>query len=272
MEHQVEDVLAGMRAARHLFPCRRLAVLAHSSGAHLVSMALLKSVAEGEGGLAEVVILSAGVYDLYKHFVFESQRGVAEVSPMLPAAGAEVDVDEFEKWSPSLVGAKIEGGVREWGEGMKDVGELEGDLGGRDMWLPEVQNENGNGVLFPKVFLMASSSDKVVPVYGSVKFAAILRGLGVNSRLLVYDFVEHVDFVADWFEGAGERDLSDVLDVGKEERRRRESVFRRIGGEAQVQLGKERDMGSTPHVRDVIRILEWSSGVYDESEEVGEAR
>lgn len=244
-------------------------MLAHSSGAHLVSMALLKGVAEGEGGLAEVVILSAGVYDLFEHFVYESQRGVAEVSPMLPAAGAEIDVDEFEKWSPSLMGAKLEGEFREWGEDMEDVAELEGDLGGRDIWLPEARDEceKRSEMLFPKVFLMASSCDKVVPMYGSVKFAAMLRGLGIKCRMLVYDFVEHVDFVADWFEGVEERDLSDILDVGEEEGTRRESVLRKIGGEAQVQLRKERELGAAPHVRDVIRILKWLSGV-QESEEV----
>lgn len=267
MEHQVDDVLAGMRAAKRVFPHRRFVVLAHSSGAHLVAMALLKGAMEGEGALAEVAVLSAGVFDLFKHFMYESRRGVAEVSPMLPAAGADVNMDEFGRWSPSLVGEKMEMEFREWGEGIKDIEQLEGDLAGKDIWLPGVKDirNKGNAVLFPKMFLMASSCDKIVPMYGSVKFAAVLRGLGVRSRMLVYDFVEHVDFVADWFEGVRERDLSDVLDMGNEEGERRESVFRRIQGESRVKLeSKDGEMGAAPHVRDVMRILKWLSEAREE--------
>eukprot|EP00177_Eucheuma_denticulatum_P003867 GFKZ01007000.1.p1 GENE.GFKZ01007000.1~~GFKZ01007000.1.p1 ORF type:complete len:457 (+),score=58.78 GFKZ01007000.1:213-1583(+) len=258
---QVKDVTDGMRAARGLFPGRRLVVMAHSSGAHVTAAALLKGAERGEGGLADVVVFSGGVFDLGRHFLYEGRRGIAEMSPLLPAARADEDVRWFEEWSTRKMVEALRGRVQEWGEDeWAGVGELEGDLAGREIWLPEVQRRGQSGnekeVMLPKTFMMVSSGDVVVPVFHSIKFAGLLRSFGVDCRFLMYDVVDHMDFVIDWYEGEGRRDLSDVADLGEEEEERRECVLRMLGGKSWVRLRREgKEMNVASHVADVIRIL-----------------
>lgn len=182
---------------------------------------------------------------------------------MLPAAGADVDVRSFEEWSVGGMVEGLRGRVREWGEReWGGVGALEGDLAGGEVWLPRVERGKGAGdgeggeVMLPKMFVMVSSADLVVPVFHSIKFAGLLRGMGVDCRFLMYEMVDHVDFVMDWYEGEGRRDLSDVTDVGVEEEERRESILEMLGGPEWVRLRREgRRMNVAPHVADVVRIL-----------------
>lgn len=259
MEHQVADVAAGLRFARRLFPGRPLTVLAHSSGAHLTALALLRAAEQGTEPLADVLITTAGPFHLMHHFLFEAGRGVADVSPMLPAASAECDPEEFDRCSPTCA-VEAFGGTLEEVEGLPRAPEaLEGELAAANVYLPKVGRDKRCDVKarFPRTYVMTSSCDTIVPMYSSLRFAAALRTVGLESSLLVYDFAGHVDFVTDWFAGAQDRNLSDVLDVCEDDRERRVTYVGLLKGKKMAELAGEEsgNLGPTPYVRDVVRIL-----------------
>lgn len=259
MEHQVADVAAGLRYARRLFPRRPLAVLAHSSGAHLTALALLQAAEQGTEPLVDVLITTAAPFHLMHHFLFEAGRGVADVSPMLPAASAECDPKGFDRCSPTCLVEAFDG-ILEEVEGLPRAPKaLEGELAAANVYLPKVERGKrcGTRARFPRTYVMTSSCDTVVPMYSSLRFAAALRTVGLESSLLVYDFAGHIDFVTDWFAGAQDRNLSDVLDVCEEDRDRRVTYLGLLKGKPMAELAGEesRNLGPTPYVRDVVRIL-----------------
>lgn len=261
MDHQADDVAAALRYARRLFPARKLAVLAHSSGAHLTALALLRETAGPEQiPLADLAIFSAGPFHLMHHFLFEATRGVADVSPMLPAACAEDDPRQFDQRSPTLIAEGYAGILQEPDGLAPGPPALEGELAAGNVSLPDAcgrPTEDGRKALFPRTYVMTSSCDTTVPMYSSLRFVTALRKLGLGCKLLVYDFVEHVDFVTDWFANVFPRDKSDVLDVGEEDQKRRESCVKILQGQEYVALSKDKEseLGPSPHVRDVLRIL-----------------
>ena len=67
------------------FPDARIQVLAHSAGAHLTAMAMLRGHCDG----IDSVILCSGVYDLQDHLLWEQQRHVADVSALAAAFPTE---------------------------------------------------------------------------------------------------------------------------------------------------------------------------------------
>lgn len=258
----MEDISAALRFARRVFPNRPLTVLAHSSGAQLVALALLRNATkQNSSALADLMILSAGPFDLMHHFLFEAARGVADVSPMLPAACAEDDISQFDARSPAVLAEQFDGVLCEVDGLRPGPAALEGELAAANLSLPEVGPKQGGDMghakQFPRTYIMTSSCDTTVPMYSSMRFVTALRKLGLDSKLLVYDFAEHVDFVSDWFSDTVPRDKSDLFDVGVEDRRRREACLRKLKGSAFAELSKatELDNGPTPYVRDVVRIL-----------------
>ena len=84
MAEQMEDVARAVRWARRRFRLRRLVLAGHSSGAHVLMLALLRgAVAGGEGVLdVDAVIGLSGPYHIRDHFEFERSRGLHELSPM----------------------------------------------------------------------------------------------------------------------------------------------------------------------------------------------
>lgn len=255
MQQQVDDVRLAMTYLRYHYPQQRIVVVAHSSGAHITTCALLHAALEGEERLADGVVLSSGVYDLERHFLYEARRGVAELSPMMPACGGDEDLHGFHQWSPRRMAHQVikNGGVRQESTTLESIGELEGELMGRAIDLPAVCR--GGNILFPNVMIMCGSCDRTVPMYGSVGMAADFRTMGVDAKLCVYDLVDHVDFVLDWFGGRGV-ELSDVADIGEGEKERREGIRRMLGGTVAVDAERQsKKMGVASHVADVVRFI-----------------
>lgn len=256
ISRQVEDVIAALRFIRKNHPRQKLFLLAHSSGAHVSALALLRSVSTTSATpLADVAFFSAGPFHLMHHFLFESRRGVADISPMLPAAGADRNLKKFDGCSPSVIAESFESKLAEHPLPTPPPA-LEGEIVATNVPLPDVETEK-DGIPFPRIYVATSSCDTVVPMYSSLRFAAALRKLGANAQLLVYDGVEHIQFVTDWFRGASSRDLSGLLDIEETDQNRRSSCVRHLAGPEHEKLVSEIDAsnGSSPYVRDVLRIL-----------------
>lgn len=270
--HQHADVADALRLARRLFPNRPLALLAHSSGAHLAALALVRAPqpARGHSPLADVLVATAAPFHLMHHFLFEARRGVAEVSPMLPAADAEEDPDQFLRNSPTHVLERAQCMLHEVPGLPPRPRVLEGQLPATNVWLPPVK-AGERGVSFPRTYVVTSSCDTVVPCHSSIRFAATLRECGLESELLVYDGMEHVEFVTDWF-GGGERDRSAVFDVDEADRERRRTYRTILHGKAMAEVaevGEAEGQGSA-YVRDVVRILNGLVGKKEEDNEKGQ--
>lgn len=257
MDDQTDDVHHALLKARETFPNRKLVVLAHSSGAHTTALTFLRHAKKSPDAapLADVAIFTAGPFHLMHHFMYESQRGVADVSPMLPAAKAEEDHTHFFNYSPSVIAEHFEGALKEIDLPPHPTA-LEGDLAASNVPLQDVKQIE-TGISFPRMYILTSTCDTVVPIYSSLRFAASLRKIGLNTRLLVYDFESHADFVTDWFEGTRSRDKSGMFDFEKGDAERRIDCVRSLGGDAQAELARdeERNFGPSAYVRDVLRIL-----------------
>lgn len=265
---QAEEVKAALQTIRRAFPSQKLIVFAHSSGAHITSLALLKEAHSAQTcALADVAIFTAGPFHLMHHFLFESYRGVALVSPMLPAALADTKCTLFNEFSPTVVAESLDVNLAEVRAPKPSA--LEGQLAGRSIPLPDTKSVS-NGSPFPKTYVMTSTCDTVVPIYSSIRFAAALRKLGLPSELLVYDFVKHADFILDWSKSTKSRDLSDIFDTEKIDHERRLSCIASIGGKGISELmnANEIALGPSAHVRDVLRII---NAVSTENEHKSEA-
>lgn len=258
---QADDVSAALQHLRTRLPLARLLVLAHSSGGQVTALALMRRALAGLHSLVDVAVLTSAPLHLAHHFLFESRRGVAPISPLLPGADADLDIANFDKDSPTVLAEMCQLVLKETNiPHMPPF--LEGDIAASNMPLPPVDYSDEKGVSeaisFPQVFLMASSQDSVVPVYSSVRFACALRRVGLNVRLLVYDGVPHTAFVSDWFDRRNEESAADILDVdGRDEARRLDCVAHLHGmGAVALFTNRERSRGGAAHIRDVLRILE----------------
>lgn len=91
----------------------------------------------------------------------------------------------------------------------------------------------------------------------SIKFCEVLSNSAVSNRLLLYEQMEHSDFVLDWMKGGKEKRLLDLLDVNDEDTQRRYQAVQKLHGLKYAKLVHEHipDAPTAPHVRDVIRIL-----------------
>lgn len=74
-------------------------LMGHSSGANICALAALQAATNCHK-LAHNLVGFNGVYDIAKHFLFEKERGVEEISPMQPAAKG---ASNWDKCSPSLL-------------------------------------------------------------------------------------------------------------------------------------------------------------------------
>lgn len=74
---------------------REVVLCGHSSGANVASLSVVKNFCS-----VSALLSLAGVFDVYKHFLWESSRGVMEVSPMKAAAG---DIEGMASCSPALL-------------------------------------------------------------------------------------------------------------------------------------------------------------------------
>lgn len=94
-------------AGRVRFDRSRVALLGHSSGAHILLLWLLSRRRRSSGpssSLAPVraVVGYAGPYDIRSHYSWEARRGVAQISALQPACGGCAG-RAFEQVSPTAV-------------------------------------------------------------------------------------------------------------------------------------------------------------------------
>lgn len=86
--------LAILRAANNVESILPLS----SSAAVTAASTTVTAVASVTNKLVDAFIGLSGVYDIHKHYLYESSRGVHEISPMKPAAGG---IDCFHLYSPT---------------------------------------------------------------------------------------------------------------------------------------------------------------------------
>lgn len=314
---QANQVRATLSFLRRRLPQQcKIVLQAHSSGAQVAGLALLhasvgchkENQEEFHNGLADVAIFSAAPMHLAHHFLFESKRGVALISPMLPAAHAEEDPQMFDNVSPTVILECMEGTFDQQPKQnqIPFPSFLEGDIAGSNVHLPstnvcststsdamEEALEQRRRRVFPQTFVMTSSCDSTVPFYSVTRFAAALRIRGVDVRLLIYDGVQHEEFVTDWFETVvahksdkvhvrrkrkfdeiidKQEKIMQILDVSVEDQRTRTNVVNHLvkglfpksyfdgnvtnAAKLHGWLDRRNLTAEVSHVRDVIRIVE----------------
>jgi acetyl esterase/lipase len=278
MHDQVASVVLALQYARRTFPQRKIACVAHSSGAHISSLAFLRTAPDcGESGqpLADVFVAQAGVYHVARHFLFEASRCLAFVSPMLPASGGgeEPDGHVFDSVSPLC---KLDGRCVLRSESMVQstvASQLEGAVVARcmvEMTKRGVANASATSSelktqLMPQVFVQAAVADLTVPTTSnSIPFYDKLTQSGLtNSHLLLYEGqMGHGDFIVDWLQGSKlvRREAQrEFFDVGAEMQQRRKIARHVYGASARtidtVGAG-DLELGPAAHIRDLCRILE----------------
>lgn len=241
MEDMTQDVLCAMRWTVETAPKigadpERVAVVGHSAGAHLVAKALLlwdeetKAMKDRtkqqqmEAKRPSLFVGLAGVYDIQKHYEYEAERNVHELSTMARAMGGP---SNFKKHSPALhVMDVLKEHFRKadshlppskqdvqpaptptqklqlFGEGIAARIGLAQPLHWANTVLPEEPL-----LRFPPTVLAGSFKDVVVPWYQSAEFALHLHRAGIPTRQLVYDNVGHGNFVVDWWSSSSAEEL-----------------------------------------------------------------
>jgi acetyl esterase/lipase len=294
---QATSVADALSYARTRFKGRNVICMAHSSGAHVATLALLgihDARLQGRGNclpLCDVFIAQAGVYDLASHYLYESSRGVALVSPLLPAACGDglPDPVAFDTLSPlwhvtrediclktnvdlcqhglQLEGASSAHFLESALRSTVDSGVLPTDCEG-NMHTPErrtkerTANDSPYPTYFPLTYIQAAVSDNVVPTTGALRFFAGLQKCGVDASLLLYEGeMGHGEFVTDWLcvNGRPARELRRaMLDVKPADRAGRQRVDRHVFGRdacTAERLDDEFQFGPAAHARDVVRIV-----------------
>jgi acetyl esterase/lipase len=90
--HRNRELMGVPRGAKYVLS-------AHSSGANISALALIKGIHE-RVKLVDYFVGLAGVFDIERHYQFEATRGLHEVSPMGAAA---ISRERFAESSPTLI-------------------------------------------------------------------------------------------------------------------------------------------------------------------------
>jgi acetyl esterase/lipase len=145
----------------------RVSVLGHSAGAHLAACAVLARAAAASAlPPLHALVGLAGVYDVQRHYLYETQRGVNAISTMEAAMGGR---HAFAALSPSVT-----------------LRAAAADLAAR----------------LPPVVLMGSEADNTVPWEQGEELLAPLLACGAAARHLVYAATTHTHFATGWEYGA----------------------------------------------------------------------
>eukprot|EP00210_Caulerpa_lentillifera_P003857 g3684.t1 len=139
---------------------QKVTLVGHSSGAHCVMMAMLNRCKQSKK-MPDQVICISGVYDIAQHYQFEKDRGVHEISMMKRAMGG---IQNFKSLSPTCI-------------------------------LTDLKDSKLNINDLPKIVLITSLADCVVPSVQSHQLHDVLRELGCDSTLLHYNDIVHSHFV-----------------------------------------------------------------------------
>jgi acetyl esterase/lipase len=148
-------------AAAHGGDPRRVVLMGHSAGAHLLLLWLLRHPARAAAVQAFVGL--AGPYDIGVHFRHEQQRGVESLSPMHRVMGHTQAA--FEACSPAWLVAQ-----------------------------PEVQ------VPALPYLLLHGEADGTVPCASTLQLGAALAGRGAHVTTQTLPGVGHSQLVVDWMQ------------------------------------------------------------------------
>jgi acetyl esterase/lipase len=286
MTDQATSVALALKYARSRFHDRPILCIGHSSGAHICALALLdlhKAMSTDPPELlADVFIAQAGVYDIGAHFLHESSRGIALVSPMVHACceGDEIDPVKMDFHSPlyHLGRRKVSGDQFAPGPFFPklDGVALEGSLSGHHItsllsW--DKKNDPSSTALgqggipthsdsraFPTTYVQAAVADLTVPATGSIRFYHALRASGVQASLLLYEGeMGHADFVTDYMsDGVVDREgRCSFLDVHSAEVVGRDRVTKHVFGDGACSIHTNGldTPGQAAHIRDTVRII-----------------
>lgn len=187
VQDQANDVVASLRKLKEdgiVDENTRVTLMAHSSGAHVSSLALLSDAAFRAS--VDCFVGLAGVYDIPSHYQHERLRGVERFSPM----GAACAVDEgMTTKSSKLPGLAV---LQSWKRAS-----------------PTRMAERLTSRLhsFPQSLVLHGADDTTVPVTSPLCFTESLQratGAGVLD-LTILPEVGHVDFVTDMMFGGVSR-------------------------------------------------------------------
>ncbi|CAM9171716.1 unnamed protein product [Chrysoparadoxa australica] len=176
---QVHDVERGLRWIHTnrrrvgLKADGRVYLAGHSSGAHISALYLLGRAAKPQRHRFDPKVSGfiglSGVYDIRKHYIYESRRGVHEISPMKASNGGVYR--QLLEYSPSEV-------------------------------LHSRFNRHTASHLPPSL-IIHGTRDETVPVSSSVEFAAELASLGVPVVVRFLPEKNHFDTVGQLMLGTG---------------------------------------------------------------------
>jgi len=156
-----------------------VSLMGHSAGCQIATMALWKRALRLRGGASakdpahmqpRLFMGLSGVYNVYDHYMYEFNRGVAEMSCMKPAIGG---VHKFAEESIQLL--------------VQDVVAA----GGAEL--------EGVRCTLPPTVLLHSKIDTTVPWSNSARYCLTLQEAGVPATLLLYQGGGHSEFVTEWY-------------------------------------------------------------------------
>mmetsp|Transcript_16225 Transcript_16225/g.31414 ORF Transcript_16225/g.31414 Transcript_16225/m.31414 type:complete len:321 (+) Transcript_16225:78-1040(+) len=169
-DEQADDVRDAVHWAQERYPdAFTFRVMAHSSGAHVSMLAAIADAKQGRK-LCDGLLLLSGPYDIAKHYDFERNRGVHEISFMKPANGHSLE--EFHARSPNRI--------------VKDL-------------------STEQIALLPHIMLLHGGKDDTVPVESTLAMEKALNDAGhkmVETHVL--DKHDHVDIHTDFMIGDGD--------------------------------------------------------------------
>lgn len=219
-----------------------------------------------------------GVYDIANHFLYESNRGIGWISPLLPAScGGSGDPNADAMDSVSATQRVLELAIHSKNMLPEDL-VLEGDAAGsaicrilRGKPHPSGRDTDNHSapapevVQFPLVVVQAAVADLTVSTTSqSIPFfdALVQRGM-TGGRLLLYEGqMAHADFIIDWLLGedpVAREARRSLLDVGGLDASKRAALAKHVYGEIAAALPdvstETRNLGPSAHIRDLVRVL-----------------
>eukprot|EP01041_Mallomonas_annulata_P011914 gene11914-24956_t len=153
-QQSIIDAMNYIRSLSRFNSNTRFILTGHSSGAHISALAIVSSAKAGRH-LVDGFIGLSGVYDIDKHYEWESDRGVQHVSPMGAAA---ISIEKFWESSPTAL-------------------------------IPHHKDELTR---FPPTLLIHGEQDVVVPTSSSRAFAAAIEAVCPNIHTCYPEDCDHL--------------------------------------------------------------------------------